>query len=132
MYAAVRLRGKVGIRDELEDTLKMLNLKKKFNCTLLPETEDYEGMLQKVSEFVTWGQVDEEVAKKILEKNSDKADEALKALDEGKSLSKVGIKRSFSLAPPSGGFNKSTKKPYPKGEAGKREDGIDDLLKRMI
>ncbi|MFP4116636.1 MAG: uL30 family ribosomal protein [Candidatus Aenigmatarchaeota archaeon] len=132
MYAAVRIRGEVGVNKELEDTLKMLNLNKKFSCTLLPETEDYEGMLKKVKSFVAWGQVDKEVTEEILEKKSvEEAEEVVEALEEGESLSKIGAKRSFPLSPPSGGFSKSTKKLYPKGEAGKRDD-INKLLERMI
>lgn len=133
MYAAVRLRGEVGIDQEIEDTLKMLNLKKKFNCTLLPETEDYKGMLKKVKNFVTWGKVNEKNAKKVLDKNDiENVDDIIEGLEDDKSLGKMEVSRTFPLSPPSGGFKKSTKDLHPNGEAGKREEGINELLERMV
>ncbi len=133
MYGVIRIRGKVGVRQKLEDTLGMLNLKNKFNCTILPETEDYRGMLKKVERFVTWGKINKDTAIKILDKNGvENPEEIAEGLEEGKSLSKMNVRRSFPLSPPSGGFKGSTKNMYPKGEAGNREDGVEKLFEKMM
>lgn len=133
MYAAVRIRGEVGVREKISDTLEMLNLRKKFNCTLLPETDDYKGMLKKVGDFVAWGEVDEEIAEKILRRGGvEDIEEVVEGLSEGRSLSKMDTERRFGLTPPSGGFKKSTKEVYPKGEAGYRGEDINGLLERMV
>jgi len=117
MYAVIRLCGNVGISDGMEDSLNMLNLENKFSCTLLPETENFEGMLKKVGDFVTWGEVEEDLALKILERgNIENAEEVIRGLQEEKSLSKIGIERSFPLSPPSGGFKKSLKQQQPEAK----------------
>ncbi|MFP4115868.1 MAG: uL30 family ribosomal protein [Candidatus Aenigmatarchaeota archaeon] len=133
MYAVVRLRGKVGVRDEFEDTLRMLNLKDKFACTFLPETKDYEGMLKKVKNFVTWGEVDKETAEEIINKKGDmeNAEEVIEILEKDRNLSEME-RRSFPLSPPSGGFKKPTNKLHPNGEAGYRGEEIIPLLKNMV
>ena len=133
MYAVVRLRGNVNISAKIKDSLKMLNLDNKFTCTLLPESPDYEGMLEKVRDFVTWGKVKEGTALKILERNGvDEPEEIINGLEEGKSLSEIGLDKDLSLSPPSGGFKGSFKEQYPKGEAGYREDEINSLIERMV
>lgn len=133
MYAVIRLCGNVGISDEMKDSLNMLNLENKFSCTLLPETENFEGMLKRVGDSVTWGEVEEDLALKILERGDiENAEEVIEGVQEGRSLSKIGVERSFPLSPPSGGFKKSLKQQHPRGEAGYRKDEINSLLKRMI
>ncbi len=122
------------MRDEMEDTLMMLNLKNKFNCTFVPETDDYGGMLKKVKDFIAWGEVDEDVVKEVLQKRSkiEDVDKVVEGLDKGMSLGEMDVQRSFSLSPPSGGFSRSTKEPYPKGEVGYRGDEIIQLIERMV
>jgi len=41
MLAAIRLRGRVGVRKEVQDTLKLLGLRKKFSCCVVPEEKTY-------------------------------------------------------------------------------------------
>ncbi len=134
MYAVIRIRGKTGTRDKINDTLKMLNLNKKYSCTLIPERKDYEGMLRKVENFVTWGKATKETAEKILEKRSgiENKDDIIKGLGEGKTLGDMKVQRSFPLSPPSKGFKKTTKKIYPKGSLGHRGKEINKLLERMV
>ncbi len=133
MYAVLRIRGKVGLSKDIEDTLKMLNLKRKFNCTLVPETDDYRGMLKKVQNYITWGSINKDTAKKILSKEGiEDASKIIEGLEEGKTLGKMDVKRTFSMSPPSGGFKKTTKKIYPKGEAGNRGENADVFFKKVV
>ncbi len=134
MYAVVRIRGNVGVRKKINDTMSMLNLDGKFNCTFLPETDDYRGMLQATKDYITWGEVDETVVKDVMSKRGEAEDieKIIKGLKEGKSLSHMNKKRFFRLSPPSGGFKKSTKKPFPKGETGYRGEDINKLIERMV
>jgi len=57
--AAIRVRGRAGIRQEVEETLKMLRLTRVNYGTLLKESEPSQGMLRKVKDYITWGSVDE-------------------------------------------------------------------------
>ncbi|MFP4045468.1 MAG: 50S ribosomal protein L30 [Candidatus Aenigmatarchaeota archaeon] len=149
MYAVVRIRGTPGTDRKILDTLEMLNLKKKYNCTLIPEESSYEGMLNRVQNFVTWGEIDKELLAKIIEKRArhkegkdieelleenemDSTEDLAEAILEEKSLKKFNLNPTIPLSPPSGGFKNKTKKIYPKGESGYRGKEIKKLLKKMV
>ena len=140
MFAVVRLRSTVKARKEIEDTLNMLRLKRKMHCVLLKEDVSVKGMIRYVKDYVTWGEISDEVLKQMIVKRARKEGE--KRLTEKESLEvfeKIkkhndfdGIKKVFRLTPPSKGFRKSIKQHYPNGELGYRVKEINALLKRMI
>lgn len=150
MFAVIRIRG-VGFSRVIEDTLKMLRLKTPNNCVLLPNTHDYEGMIKKTKDAITYGEVEKEMLTAMLQKRlhagKSRVDEKLlKAITNYDSfekftdallVGKVKIKDFeklnpvFRLTPPSKGF-KSIKEHYPKGDLGYRGKEINELLKRMI
>ncbi len=112
-FAVVRLRGKVGVKKDIEMTLNGLKLKSKLNCVLIDDTPSLRGAIKKLNYFVTWGEV---------------SDETMKLLEKRR-------KNSFyALMPPRGGFErKGTKAPYRLGGAlGYRGEKINDLLRRMV
>ncbi|MFW5902823.1 MAG: uL30 family ribosomal protein, partial [archaeon] len=118
------LRGKVNVPKKTEDTLKMLKLKNTHNCRILPENENYEGMLKKVEGYITWGEINQETLEKLLEKKE------VKKPDE---IEEKGIEKILKLHPPKGGFKKSKKRHYNnKGELGYRGEEINQLIQRMI
>lgn len=113
--AVIRIRGPVHVKGEIEDTMKMLNLKTKFHCVVVEDTPSVKGMINKARSYITWGEVN---------------DEALKLLEAKK---KKGMKY-VALHPPKGGFeHKGIKIPFGVGGAlGNRKDKINALLKRML
>lgn len=151
MYAVIRIRGAVGTRKDLEDTLRMLRLKNVNNCVLVLETKEYLGMLRKAKDYITWGKIDKKTLSKLLEErgkilgNKSINKESLKeitgfdfdelsdALVKGKVNLKnfKNIKPVFRLNPPIHGY-KSTRLPFPKGDLGNRGEKINELLERMI
>jgi len=142
MYAVIRLKGLVKIREDFRDTLKMLRLNRKMHCVLLKEDDDIvKGMLFKVKDRVTWGEIDDTVLKSLIEKRGRKpgnqrltkeeAEEIFKKTKENQKVPET-IKPVFRLTPPSKGFKHSIKQHYPKGELGYRGKEINELLKRMI
>ena len=156
MYAIIRLRGLVGTPEDIEYTLRLLRLTRKFTCVVYPATPSIEGMLRKVKDWVTWGEIDmqtfiellrtrgrirgnkpltDEYVKKVLGLNG--IEDLAKAVFEGKilfhKLEDYGIKPLFRLHPPRKGFKGSIKKPYSAGgELGYRGPAINELLKRMM
>lgn len=54
----IRIRGSVNVNRDIEHTLGMLKLKKVNNAVLIDDRPTYMGMLQKVKDYVTWGEVD--------------------------------------------------------------------------
>ncbi len=153
MYAVIRVRGRTGVRWDIADTLKMLNLTRINHCVLIPDTPAYRGMLQKVKDYVTWGEIDEEtLAKLIRSRGRLYGDEPItdeyvkksmgfetieglaKAIVEGKVLYKdiPNVKPVFRLHPPLKGWEK-TKRHFTEGGAlGYRGEKINDLILRML
>ena len=113
--AVIRIHGQTKLKKEIKDTLKMLNLLKKNSCVVVPATSTYLGMIKKVKDVVTWGDIDNETLKLLKEKR-----------DKGKKF--------FSLAPPKGGYGrKGTKMPFKLGGTlGPRKEKINQFIKNMI
>jgi len=142
MYAVIRIKGLVKIRKDFKDTLKMLRLNRKMHCVILREDDVVvKGMLQKVKDRITWGEIDDEILKLLVEKRGRKPgnkrltkEEAQDVFNKIKENQKVpeSIIPVFRLTPPSKGFKHSIKQHYPKGELGYRGKEINELLKRMI
>jgi len=141
MYAAIRIRGSVNLRKEIKDTLAMLRLYRKMHCVLLKETDSIKGMLKRVNNWITYGEIEDDILKLLVEKRGRKlgnkrltkeeAEEVFKKIKENEKVPEE-IKPVFRLTPPSKGFKKSIKQHYPKGELGYRGEKINELLKRMI
>lgn len=110
--AIIRIKGPLRVPSGVEDTMKMLNLNKKFACVVTEDNPSVKGMLKKVEHLIAWGEIKEETIK-MLEKRK-----------RGK---------CFALHPPRGGFErKGTKMPFKLGGVyGYRADKINDLIKRM-
>ncbi|MEM2874026.1 MAG: 50S ribosomal protein L30 [Candidatus Nanoarchaeia archaeon] len=152
--AIVRIRGDVGISADVRKTLKLLRLYKKNYCVIFPSTQSILGMLQKIKDFVTFGELDKETFNKLLKArgrlagNKPLTEDYLKAKTnsdfqkfsddffmfktELKSI--PGLKPFFRLHPPVGGFERlGIKKSFAEGGAlGYRGKDINKLLQRMI
>jgi large subunit ribosomal protein L30 len=130
----------------------LLKLDKKYRATILPAKENTLGMLNKVKHYVSWIELDANLAKELIDKKARKdgyqkittadlkelgfaSTEALgSALAEGKAtLSKLKpLKPWFALAPPKHGFKRSTKKLYgQKGVLGQNKD-LGTLVRNMM
>ena len=152
--ALIRIRGTLGLRKDIKDTLKMLRLFNKNFCVVLKETPQNAGMIKKVKDYISWGEVDEKTLKLLLTKRGKlpgkkqltekyieekiklNLDSFTKEIMEGKKSLKdlPGLKLFFRLKPPIGGFErKGIKTPFSLGGAlGYRKEKINDLIKRMI
>jgi large subunit ribosomal protein L30 len=150
---AVRIRGMSDISQETKDTLNMLRLTRNCHATLLDDRPAYKGMLQKSKDYLTWGEVSQEIVALLLKKRGrlvgDKklTDEYAKELgyksldDLAEAMFKLEVeynglpkvKSVFRLHPPKKGFKGKVKRSYAAGgELGYRGDAINDLLKRMV
>jgi large subunit ribosomal protein L30 len=150
---AIRIRGLSDFSQEVKDTLSMLRLTRNCHATLLDDRPDYNGMLRKSKDCLTWGEVSQENILLLLAKrgrlvgNKDLTDEYVKELgyksleDLADAIFKVDVefnglpevKPVFRLRPPKKGFKGKIKRSYTAGgEAGYRGMAINDLLKRMV
>lgn len=152
MIAAIRVRGRTGIKKEIADTLDMLKLTRINHAVLIEETPSYKGMLQKAKDYITWGEVDEETVAKLISKrgkivgndkitedyikeNTDfsSVEELSKAVVDSKvKLEDNGVKPVFRLHPPRKGYEDIKKTFVESGSLGYRGDKIGDLINKMI
>ena len=133
MYAVIRIRSTIGASREIRDTLKMLNLHRINSCTIIHPNPSYKGMLQKVKDYVTWGEIDDETLKLLLEKRAkvENVEEAINKLKEGTKLKEI-TNPCIRLHPPRKGY-KSIKRPYKLGgAAGYRGKDINELIRRIL
>ncbi|MFQ6055655.1 MAG: 50S ribosomal protein L30 [Methanosarcinales archaeon] len=151
MYAVVRIRGKVNIRPEIRDTLRMLRLNRINHCVVVPENPHYLGMIKKVKDYVAWGRINQETLALIIKKrgrlegrhriteeyvkentNYDSIEDLAKAIiaNECQIKDLPKFKPVFRLHPPRKG-HRGIKKTVPEGgELGFHED-INTLLYKM-
>ncbi len=152
--AVVQIRGVIGIHPKFRDTLKFLNLTRKNSCVVVDSSRNYLGMIVKVKDYVTWGEVKEDTFAELIRKRGRVAGNKLLTEEylknnagsnfaefsrnffEGKTKLRdvPGLKPFFKLVPPKGGFERGgIKKQYSMGGAlGYRGDNINNLVRRML
>ena len=58
--AVVRVRGVGDASPQIEKTLELLHLNRNCHITLVDDRPSFIGMLKKVRDFVTWGEITKE------------------------------------------------------------------------
>ena len=154
MFAVIRIRGVMDLDKRIEDTMRMMNLRKNNSCVILPNNANVKGMLQKTKDVVTWGEIEKATLAKMLERRLhakgasekkiaakdlkkatgfDSFDALADAIIAGKFKmhKSESVQVTFGLTPPSKGFS-SVHDTYPKGDVGYRGKDINSLIERMI
>ncbi|WP_297069608.1 50S ribosomal protein L30 [Thermococcus sp.] len=151
--ALIRLRSGIRARGDVRDTLAMLRLHRINHLVLVDDTPSYRGMVQKVKDYITWGEVDAETLAALIrkrgrlignrpitngyvqEKLGITIEEFAKKVVDGEV--KLGdlpsVKPVFRLHPPRGGLKGSKKRSFKEGGAlGYRGEKINELIERML
>ncbi len=118
--AIIRIRGTDDVNNKIESTMKMLKLHKKHVCSVYDDKPEIKGMAEKCKDYVTYGELDDDTYKLLVDKRAVKVD--------GK------IQNYFHLQPPRGGFGaRGIKAAFTnKGALGYRGAKINDLIRKMI
>ncbi|WP_457751114.1 50S ribosomal protein L30 [Thermococcus sp.] len=151
--ALIRLRSGIRAKGEVRDTLAMLRLHRINHLVIIDDNPSYKGMVQKVKDYITWGEIDAETLAKLLRKrgrligNKPVTEEYVQeklgmgidefaekvANGEMKLTDLPNIKPVFRLHPPRGGLKGSKKRSFKEGGAlGYRGEKINDLIERML
>jgi large subunit ribosomal protein L30 len=138
--AVIRIRGSIKASKSVKDTFNHLNLFKKNSCIVLDKTNTNLGLIKKIKDYVTWGEIDNETYELLIKKRGELFKGRLKDR-KGKIEYKKYIefknkkyKKYIRLHPPKSGFEKKgIKLGYKRGGAlGYRGEDIENLIKRMI
>lgn len=152
--AVIRIRGSMGVKKNIKDTMNMLRLYNKNHCVVINNSPVNIGMLRKIKDYVTWGEINDSTFKELFIKRGRVAGN--KSLTEiylkenvklsfddfvkeffsfNKKLKDVpGLKQYFRLKPPIKGFErKGIKVPFSMGGVlGYRKEKINNLILRML
>ena len=138
--AAIRVRGMISVRTKISDPIEMLRLYRNNFCCVVPNTPLYEGMLRKAKDYITWGEIDDETFKILVEKRGEEfkgRETDSKGLIKYKTFVVINnkkIKPYFRLNAPRKGYGrKGVKTSFTNGGAlGYRGAAINELIKRML
>ncbi|ASJ08603.1 50S ribosomal protein L30 [Thermococcus siculi] len=151
--ALIRLRSGIRAKGDVRDTLAMLRLHRINHLVLVDDTPSYKGMVQKVKDYITWGEIDKETLAALIRKrgrligNKPITDEYVKEKlgmtieefaekvvnGEMKLTDLPNIKPVFRLHPPRGGLKGGKKRSFKEGGAlGYRGEKINELIERML
>ncbi len=141
MFAVVRVRGGIKMNFKIKDTLTMLRLTRVNHCVVVRKDPKIEGMIKKVKDFVTWGEISEAMLVKLVSERGrmegdQKLDEkqaknVVDAFRKKKPAEVKGFKLVFRMSPPRKGYD-GIKTAYPRGALGYRGEKINNLLERMM
>ncbi|MFH1325736.1 MAG: uL30 family ribosomal protein [archaeon] len=141
MICIIRIKGQVGLRRDVKETLDRLGLRKKYSCVVINPNMENKGMIKKINDLAAYGEINDETFTELIEKRGQLIDngsktkkiDAKKMVDEinkGKKYKELNLKPFFRLHPPRKGIE--SKKHFPKGVLGNNKDKINDLVKRML
>jgi large subunit ribosomal protein L30 len=152
-YAVIRVRGHSRVNFDVEDTMRLMGLTRPNHCVVLPQNDSVLGMLNKSKDYITWGEVSEEMLARMIKfrgrlvgdkpvddaavKENTKYSSIIalaKALTKGETTyaELKEFKSVFRLSPPKKGYE-GNKNPYKTGGAlGYRGKDINALVERML
>lgn len=148
----VKVRGDISAQREAKETLDMLHLNHTNHAIIIDNRPAFLGMLQRVHNYVTWGEASKETVTLMLKKRGKltggkqlteenvqllgykSIDELADAIFNCKTQQwKLDMRPVFKLHPPKKGYRGKTKKSFKAGgEAGYRGEAINELIKRMV
>ena len=149
----VRIRGGVRTNQDIRDTLTMLRLDRQNHLVIIPSNPVLRGMLQKVKDYVTWGEPDLETITNVIQFRGRLAgdrritDEYIKAnsgyanarefadavaRQKARYSDLKDVKPVIRLHPPRGGYENTRISWNAGGSLGNRGKDISVLITRML
>jgi large subunit ribosomal protein L30 len=151
--AVVRIRGGCRTNNDIRDTLAMLRLTRQNHLVFIPDDPVMKGMLQKVKDYVTWGEADPETLATVIKVRGKLVgdrpitDEYIKANSSYASAREFAeavarqkarysdlkdVKPVVRLHPPRGGYENTKISWNAGGSLGNRGKNISALISKML
>jgi large subunit ribosomal protein L30 len=120
MIAIIRIKGRVGLSKDVNETLDRLRIRRKYTCVVFEKPNEVQlGMIKRVKDFVAYGEISADTYKELVKIRGRKG-------KDGK------IKPFFRLHPPRKGIESKKHFGVGKGVLGDNGDKINDLILRML
>jgi large subunit ribosomal protein L30 len=135
----IRIKGDVGIKQEIREAFTRLRLGKKYTCVVITNcSKERVGMIRQLRDSVAFGKISKDIFEKLVEARGQLIDKTKKIdakkvveeLGKGKKYETLNLKPFFRLHPPRGGIK--SKLHFPKGVLGDNKDEINKLVERML
>ncbi len=138
-FMVIKIRGTANAPQTIIDTLELLNLFRKNHGVVVHKNQVYEGMINKVKDYVTWGEIDSATYTELVSKRGEEYqgrthDSKKKYAYRFTEINGKKYKNYFRLNSPKKGFErKGIKVGFNAGGAlGYRGAKINDLTRRML
>jgi ribosomal protein L30/L7E len=132
LVVAVRIRGKVGVRSSIAETLDRLRLGRTNACALIRVNRSYLGMLKKCNNYIEYGEVDLPTLEKLLGKHA-KGVDAKKLMDGSYPLEDLRKEMPLMLHAPTHGYRRNLKRGFAQGGSlGYAGAEVNKLVTRMV
>jgi ribosomal protein L30/L7E len=93
LIAVIRIRGAPKMSNEMEQTLHYLHLPRRHSCIIIANNPTTLGMIKKVQNYITWGEVTDDVVKQLESKAlKNKAKNSFGLKSPRKDMARKGIK----------------------------------------
>ncbi len=136
MIAVIRIKGMIGIKKAVAETLHRLRLRRKYSCVVIEKpTEAQIKMLNGLRDFIAFGEITDETYKELKAKRGQMQGTKSPTSSPNKSGTKDEkdkLKPFFRLHPPRGGIDAKKHFGVKKGVLGDNKDKINDLIVRML
>ncbi|RMD66149.1 hypothetical protein D6817_04700 [Candidatus Pacearchaeota archaeon] len=138
MLVAIRIAGQVGLERKVSETLYRMRLRRKYAAVLLAPSEQNKKLLQKVRNFVAYGELDDATLLELVKARGMPKEKASKLSEKDvekikkQGLASVGLKEFFRLHPPRKGIDSKKHFGVGKGVLGDNKDKINELVRRML
>jgi len=119
MIVVIRIKGRVGLNRDINETLDRLRIRKKYSCVVLKGSPEEMGMIKKVEDFIAYGEISNEAYKQLVKLRGKKG-------ENGK------LKPFFRLHPPRKGIESKKHFGVGKGVLGNNGEKINELILRML
>ena len=138
MICIIRIKGRVGLKKDIDETLNRLRLRKKYVCVVLNPRKEQSGMIKKVKDFVAFGEINNEMFERLIEVRGQLIDKSKKIdakkiveeIQKGKKYEDLNLKPFFRLHPARKGIK--SKLHFPRGVLGDNREEINKLIERML
>ncbi len=140
MICIIRIKGNIGINKNIDETLNRLRLRRKYSCVVLKPKKENLGMIKKIKNFAAFGEINNGVFEKLIEKRGQLIDKnkktdakkAVEGINKGKNYEDFNLKPFFRLHPPRGGIDSKIHFGKKKGVLGNHGEKINELVERML
>ena len=120
MICVIRIKGQIGLKKDVAETLHRLRLRRKYSCIVIDKpSKEQLGMIKKVQNFVAFGEINDLTYKELVK-------------ERGRKDGKGKLKPFFRLHPPRKGIEAKKHFGVGKGVLGNHKDKINKLIERML